>query len=165
MKTPVNDLTADEVRERFDYCKRTGVLTRRIQMGPQKAGAKVTNINAQGYVTVSIKNKKYLAHRIIWLWVTGEWPENWVDHRNGKRHDNRWRNLRQADCAYNNQNRTRSWGKVGMLGVVAAGRKFAAQITVNGRSRRLGTFPTAEAAHMAYIAAKQIHHPHAHIVR
>ena len=38
------------------------------------------------------------------------------------------------------------------------GNSYAAQITIDGVPRWLGSYPTAEEAHAVYLAAKQIHH-------
>lgn len=42
---------------------------------------------------VSIKNRRYLLHRLAWLWMTGAMPRGDIKHRNGKHDDNRWANL------------------------------------------------------------------------
>jgi hypothetical protein len=93
--------------------------------------------------------------------VTGRWPSGDIDHINGERGDNRWRNLRDVTRSINGQNRHRapSNNRLGILGVRARGRRFTAQITVGGRALHIGTFGTAKEAAAAHAAAKRQMHP------
>ena len=36
--------------------------------------------NADGYISIRIKNKPYKAHILAWLYVYGYMPENQIDH-------------------------------------------------------------------------------------
>jgi hypothetical protein len=60
-----------------------------------------------GYITIRVIYKSYLAHRLAWLYVHGEWPENLIDHINNNRSDNRICNLRKATKTENNRNTLR----------------------------------------------------------
>jgi hypothetical protein len=84
-----------------------------------------------------------------------------VDHKNGLRADNRIKNLRLADNACNAQNlrSATSRSRVGLLGVVAEGRRFRAFICAGRKKMALGTYDTAEEAHAAYVQAKRSLHP------
>jgi len=57
------------------------------------------------YWCIKIKQKKYAAHRLAWFYMTGEWPEDQIDHINRDGLDNRWNNLRPASNRENQQNR------------------------------------------------------------
>jgi len=59
------------------------------------------SVNNLGYVKIKLNGKSYAAHRLAFLYVTGSWPENQVDHINRIRTDNRWENLRKASNAEN----------------------------------------------------------------
>lgn len=106
----------------------------------------------------------YLEHRLAWLYVTGTWPSDQIDHVNGIRDDNRIFNLREATGPENNgnQRQARSDNKTGLLGVYwdKQHKKFSAKIMFSGKHKYLGYFPTAEEAHAAYIKAKRELHSH-----
>lgn len=111
--------TQARVRAYFNYDPKTGDLTHkerpRTEFGSaasysthlRRVGKTAGSINFDGYRKICIDGSYHSAHRIIWLFVTGEWvvyPDFEIDHRNGKRADNRWRNLRKATKSDNQKN-------------------------------------------------------------
>jgi hypothetical protein len=113
-----------------------------------------------GYRKIRINGRSYLAHRLAWLYMTGEWPQNVIDHASGQRSDNRWENLRAASPLLNSHNRKRpSNNTSGFKGVTfyKAGNIWRAFIRVDGLLRFLGSFPTPELAADAYAAAANDH--------
>ena len=57
----------------------------------------------------------------MFLWVTGEWPEAEIDHKNRDKSDNRWANLREARRPENIANSVvRADSKIGLKGVARA---------------------------------------------
>ncbi len=69
------------------------------------------------YLHVRFDGKDFLAHRIIWLWMTGEWPEV-IDHKNRDRCDNRWTNLQNVTRRENMKNKSLGRNnKSGVFGV------------------------------------------------
>lgn len=71
------------------------------------AGQKaLTAVGSHGYKSGRVMGRGLLAHRVIYCLMTGQWPTHEIDHVNGDRTDNRWRNLRQATRAQNNRNLT-----------------------------------------------------------
>lgn len=148
-------ITADQLRAQYAYDPETGVFTSR------KTGRTTGSVNDRGYVRIRIGRRLCKAHRMAWLYMTGEWPPEQIDHINGDRADNRWANLRAVDGYTNmqNQRRAQRHNKVGLLGVQKTRNgKFKARINVRWRRFELGTFETAEEAHAAYMAAKRIYH-------
>ena len=155
-------LTQATVRELLDYDPETGALTwkRRDRRwftsdriwnswNAKHAGKLAfTSLDTHGYAFSTICRAHCLAHRVVWLWVTGCWPSQ-IDHKNRVRTDNRWHNLREVTNRENSQNRSlRRDNKSGHAGVCRAngGEGYVVEISVNGRRRYLGRHPTIEAA-------------------
>jgi hypothetical protein len=128
-----------------------------------RAGQELTGtINSKGYIMLGFRGRPISAARTAFLLMDGKWPEAIVDHINGVRDDNRWRNLRLATASQNCSHRTGRIGKSGFRGVkVHPGNKtnpYFANITVEGKIMHLGFFPTPEEAAQAYRKAATIHH-------
>jgi hypothetical protein len=155
------DLTAEYLREIFDYNPQTGDLhwrirpAHRVQIG-DKAGYSTNN----DHVRVTVLSSLYLAHRLIWVYVYGDWPKQQIDHINGVRTDNRISNLREASPSENSENlhKCRSHNQCGFLGVYERYGRWQARIRTNGITKSLGVFDTAELAHEAYLVAKREDH-------
>lgn len=70
-----------------------------------------------GYSNLQIFGTLYRSHRIIWLLVHGEWPDQ-IDHINGVKTDNSLKNLRNVGYYENVRNRRlSSRNKSGLMGV------------------------------------------------
>lgn len=114
-----------------------------------------------GYVRFAIDGVDFAAHRVAFKMMTGREPVMEIDHRNGRRHDNRWSNLREATPAQNRRNQ-RPKDRGGRLpkGVYrpANRKRYVAQIKVDRKVIYLGSFATPEAAHAAYVeASRKLH--------
>ncbi len=154
-------LTAALLREKLHYSLITGQFYWRVKPNTKIAENSLAgSINYKGYRVIGLLGKTFKAHRLAWLYVTGEWPKSQIDHKNCIRDDNSWLNIRQADEALNSQNRRRAHkdSKTGILGVSPKGDIFVAQICYEGRQRKLGEFELASDAQAAYLAAKRVHH-------
>jgi hypothetical protein len=123
-------------------------------------GARAGTVDKNGYVQLRVNKRMYFGHRLAWLFLTGAFPTEQIDHKNGVRSDNSAVNLRSASNHLNAQNMrsARSHNKVGLLGVSPNGSGWRATIVVHGAQRHLGTFATPEEAHKAYIEAKRVMH-------
>lgn len=165
-------LTASRACELLSYDPATGVLRWRPRLvrassartdsswNGRYAGKMAGSAHNAGYVRLAIDDHDYLAHRVIFLMVTGHWPAHEIDHINMDRSDNRWANLREATSSQNKMNRrARSHSLAGLKGVkaVRGGRKWQARCRVHGQTHFLGSFETAEAAHAAYVAFASRH--------
>ena len=147
-------ITADRLRHLLFYNSETGKFT---WSNPQsirvKVGAVAGSKRADGYIEIGIDGKSYFAHRLVWLYVHGEFPPQRTDHINGLRDDNRIANLRLATPTENRLNsRTKSGTVSGYKGVCfhPYSGLWRAAAKVDYKSRSLGYYKTAEEAAEAY---------------
>lgn len=145
-------LTQEYLKSEFHYDPETGLFTRLIARNKYKIGEVAGTIDNKGYVRINIAGKYYRAHRLAFLYMTGEWPKNQGDHKNRIRNDNRWENLRDADRAQQQYNRIMK-NKTGYKGVQLINGWYIARIKVNKTRIHLGTFNTVEEAANAYSKA------------
>lgn len=157
-------VTQARLKEVLDYNPETGVFTRIKSKRGDWVGKAAGSLDRKGYVLMRLFGKYYRAHRLAFLWMTGAWPAEQVDHINGVRDDNRWCNLREANQSENSQNQgvAKRTNRLGLLGVRwhTIHKKFEARITKNGKTVAVGYYPTPEQAHAAYLAAKKELHTH-----
>lgn len=153
--------TLERVRELLRYDLVAGQFTWRVQRTPQRpAGSPAGAVGKRGYLGISIDRQVLAAHRLAWFYVMGYWPINQIDHIDGDRLNNRWRNLRDVPQTVNNQNITRAHAdnKTGFLGVCRHKGRFVAYVRDGKRNRYLGLHDTPELAHAAYLTAKRVLH-------
>lgn len=154
-------VTQERVRELFNYDPDTGKFTWKIARAGRKPGdpAGGTTKKWNGYTRVQmvIDGRNYKAHRIVWLYIYGEWPDL-IDHINGDATDNRLCNLRKATHAQNLANMKWTGRRsTPYRGVSYCYNGYMAQISHKNRSLYLGRFKTAEQAHAAWCeAAKRL---------
>jgi hypothetical protein len=159
-----SDLTAQRLRELLHYDPETGVFTWSVRTSNRiKVGDVAGSGASRGCLQIAVEGRLYLAHRLAWLYVYGCWPVHAIDHRDGNPSNNRIENLRDVLPSVNSQNMRRSHrdNKTGLLGVAWDNRrgKWIARITASGKRMHLGYFDSAENASVAYLRAKEIHHP------
>lgn len=149
--------------EILDYNQETGVFTWKVKArkGRVAAGDVAGYTDLDGYIKIGIDGRYYNAHRLAWLFMTGEWPTDMLDHIDGNPANNAFRNLREADNRLNQQNhrKAKSTNKCGLLGVSKKAKCSIARIKVDGKVLYLGSFKTDEEAHAAYLEAKRRLHP------
>ena len=155
-------LNADYLREVLSYNPEMGTFTWKISKAPNiQPGDIAGTLHTKGYVHIQIDGKKYRAHRLAWLWMTGEWPKNQIDHLDTVRNNNKWINLREATNTQNRQNQRKANknNQNKLLGVSFSCGRWASQIGVDGKNIYLGRFDSPEKAHEVYINAKRQLHP------
>ncbi|WP_442857280.1 HNH endonuclease [Burkholderia sp. PAMC 28687] len=89
----------------------------------------------KGYVGIAIDQKRYLAHRLAFLYLEGAFPLNHVDHADRRRSNNGWINLRHATPTENMYNvgiPTRN--TTGYKGVSFDRKRLKFSATVSGKS-------------------------------
>jgi hypothetical protein len=169
----VLSLSKDNVRRLFEYRPESGELVWRERpeedfsslhrsriWNVRYAGKVAGYLTALGYREASVFGRYYKVHRIVWLYVNGEWPPSFIDHINHDRSDNRIENLRVASKAENGRNQTlRSSNTSGFMGVGwhKSSGKWRARIFANGRDTSLGTYHSFDEAKAARLAAMELY--------
>ena len=160
-KVKEEQLPLERVKELLNYNPETGMFTWRIDRYRVKAGTVAGHLNEKGYYSVRTNKKHHLLHRLAWLYVTGKYPKNFVDHVNGDKTDNRFENLREATKSQNGMNTNiRCTNTSGFKGVSyhKASGKWVAQAKLNYKHYYLGIYPTAEEASAVYNDFVKTHH-------
>ena len=148
-------MNAELARKLWRYDLRTGHLWWREKPANNVDMSKPAGSGENFYRRIKHQEKHYYAHRLVWLIVTGTWPQHEIDHINGNGLDNRWKNLRPANHKENMRNRRKQKNNsTGFKGVHwnKAAKKYRAEISNNGKLVHLGLFLTAEEAAAAYEA-------------
>jgi len=161
----IDIITQIRLKTLVDYDENSGIFTRLLSNSNYtKVGDIVGCKQKSGYLSAQIDGKKYLMHRLAWLYVHGHFPEEDIDHINGIRSDNRISNLRSVTRSVNLQNKRRADtdSMSGLLGVCWSKdrNKWLAQIRIPfaKSNKMLGRFDTKEEAHQAYLVAKRKYH-------
>lgn len=149
--------TLAEFQELLSFDSDAGTFQWKVNRGGAvRAGDAAGTVNKEGYVRILVAKRSYLAHRLAWLFVHGEWPSGMLDHANLNRRDNRLSNLRIADLTLNAANtplrRDSTSGLKGAYWNRRAG-KWQSSIKVRGKSHHLGMFASKHEAHQAYVTA------------
>lgn len=148
-------LTQSRLKELLSYDPDTGVFRRRVRTSPRImlgdiAGCTGRYTKSIQYRKICVDTKLYFAHRLAFLYMTGSWPVDGVDHIDRDGLNNRWLNLRPASQVTNMQNASlRKDNTSGVVGVCWSKRRneWLARIVVNRQVIFLGWYDTlAEAA-------------------
>ena len=89
-------LTQARLKEVLSYDISTGIFT--------CITGSMTGWMNYGYLHYTIDGVNYKAHRLVFLYITGQFPLGNVDHVNHARKDNRYCNLRDVSTLENNKN-------------------------------------------------------------
>lgn len=151
-------LTQARLKELLKYDPDAGQWTWLVTRGGAKAGSIVSHREGSGYIQFTIDRKNYRSCRLAWLYMTGEWPNGFIDHIDRVRTNDRWNNLRLATRSQNKANSAAyANNSVGFKGVSLVrscrSKPYVARIGVNGKSKHLGLFSTPEEANAAYTKA------------
>ena len=151
----MNQLTQKILKECLDYNPLTGIFSAKINTGSMRIGKRVGKLHR--YLYIGVKRRRYLAHRLAWLYVYGKWPDNEIDHINRNKLDNRISNLRDTSGSLNQKNRSSlsKNNKTGFLGVVRVQGGFSARIKNNRKVIHIKYCATPEEASKAYAKYKQ----------
>lgn len=155
-------ITQTQIKELFEY--RNGELYWKRRTSPTaNAGDIAGNLKGNGYKQVTINNKLYLLHRIIYLWHHGYIPKL-IDHRDNNGLNNRIENLRDATSNQNQNNRKLSKASgSGVKDVYKVGNKWQVRFTVSGKRKAFGCYYDIEVA--KFVADTMRHKYHGQFAR
>jgi hypothetical protein len=146
-----------ELKSQLRYNKATGqfawITDKHNQT--QKLNPIAGTVMNHGYVRIVINGNGYLAHRLAWMYVTGKWPINRIDHKDTNRSNNSWKNLSEVTNRENCQNKKthRLDGKLLGANWDRFRNTWYSEIFINGKTVHLGRFPKKELAHASYMKA------------
>ena len=136
----------EELHRLFRYDSETGKLYWKISPAYNvKRGDEAGYLKEKekGYRMVSIKNKNYYVHRVVYKMCHKVEPPAIIDHINEIKTDNRIENLREID---NGHNLRRSKKGSGVRNPYGKKKKYRAYPCFNGKQYFLGWFDTYEEA-------------------
>jgi len=153
-------ITQEYLKSILEYNPDTGEFIRLVRTAncTQISDIVGTLDKSTGYIRISICNISYRAHRLAWLYMTGEWPKYKIDHIDRIRSNNQVVNLRDINKNEFNKGFYKN-NNIGIVGVtIVKSLRYKAVIGVNGKGIYLGTFDTLEEASIAYEEAKLKYH-------
>lgn len=148
-------ITQAKLKEVIHYDPETGIFTWLVSPNWRIPAGSRAGTEDNGYRMIGIFLRQYREHQLAWLYVYGRVPPK-IDHRDDNGLNNRITNLRECTKTQNEANKPmQKNNKSGLKGAYWYPRygKWAACIGVNGKTKSLGYFTTAEQAHQAYCKA------------
>jgi hypothetical protein len=147
-------ITQEQLKEILEYNPDTGVFTRTKTINNRAVLGSVAGYKTKdGYNRIKINRKHYKTHRLAYLYMTGNFPKNSIDHINHIKDDNRWANLRDATNSQNQANRVKHKNNTsGYTGVHWCKRrkKWCARIRYMYSFVHIGYYTTPQEASEAY---------------
>ena len=135
------------------YDPETGVFKRVMKMSNKSRRLfpceSTPTAESRGYLQIGIAGKVYSVHRLIWVYMRGEFPKGEVDHIDGDRRNNKFENLRVVEHCVNSRNiGVGAANKSGAIGVSCESEygTYKAYITKDGVRTHIGSFKTKAAA-------------------
>ena len=142
-------ITQKELKQLLHYEPETGVFTWLQDRSDKVKAGDVAGGKGTAYKRICLNYKNYQAHRLAFLYMTGEWPQHMVDHIDGDPSNNKWSNLRQANAYQNARNKaTQSNNKSGHVGIWKP--KGRDHWVVQVRGKHVASCATMEEAKTAY---------------
>ncbi len=155
-------ITQKELKKFLSYDPLTGEFTWLIHNRISKhIGTIAGKPDNYGYIIISINNNRYKAHRLAWLYMTGKWPKDMIDHIDCNPSNNTFSNLREASNAENQSNSKLSKrNSSGIKGVRwdKKRNKWSVSIAANKIRYYIGSFDSIQEAIEAVKIARQNKH-------
>lgn len=153
-------ITLERLKELLEYNSETGefvwIVNKSCAKSGSVAGYQYEVYPGKFYTRIKIDGISYNSHRLAYLYMTGELPDNEIDHIDGDGINNAWINLRLVTPSLNQRNRRLSKNnKSGFCGVIKPRnrKKWVAYIKLRGKRIELGSFENKEDAIAARLKA------------
>jgi hypothetical protein len=148
MKPRTHNLIQAELKEYLSYDPLTGKFIWIKDRGNIKAGTVAGHLESDGYISITLLRNRHKAHRLAWLYMTGQWPKDLLDHIDRNKSNNVFANLREANASQNTANAQSKNSKNGMKNVQwhKKANKWIANIRIDGKLKHLGYFTDVEDA-------------------
>jgi len=160
-------ITQEYLKSRLNYDPDMGIwrwlpkpeLSRHDRAWNSRRAGKIAGMSVKRYIQIRIDGTAYYAHRLAVIYMLGRDPNGDVDHINRKRHDCRWRNLREAPSRSHNMVNAgrRADNTGGHRGITwRAGHwlwipgRWRATVQFRGKMHHLGYFKNKQDAVTAY---------------
>lgn len=145
-------LTQDLVRSLFNY-KDGNLYWKQYKQSNAKINDKAGSLHHSGYYQISVNNKTYLTHRLIFLYHYNYLPK-YIDHIDGNPSNNKIENLREITLSQNNMNqKVQKRDKSSQYKGVSYNKlrnKWASYIKINNKQIHLGYFKSEIDAAITY---------------
>lgn len=130
MRDVEGNLQVGFLRHLLHYDPLTGVWTwmNPLPRSKMRRGDIAGSVDSNGRRKIRIASAYYYSSRLAWFYVTGEWPNDQIDHINRIKDDDRWENLREATQSQNSFNRAWAEDSGEWRGIRCVGNKFAVSI-------------------------------------
>ena len=77
-------ITQEQLMKVLNYYPDTGIFTWKISLSNRtKVSSNAGTHKNNGYIRINIDGYFYYAQRLAWLYMTGDWPKELIDHKNG----------------------------------------------------------------------------------
>jgi hypothetical protein len=151
-------MTKDELLENFDFVD-NNFYWKKPRSGI-KVGQKAGSIEKKGYLRIKFNCKKYLVHRLVFLYHHGYMPQ-FVDHINNDPSDNRIENLREATFAQNKFNTKRQKNNTSGIKNVHWSKKYnrwLVTMSINKKLKYFGCYKDLELAGLVAMELRNKYH-------
>lgn len=151
------NISQDYLKSILHYEPDSGIFTWLVNLGKKRTQGKRAGClrkkprDKTAYREIRINRCSFAEHRLAFLYMTGSFSKELVDHVNRDGTDNRWENLRAASDSQNQANSIKPTRNTsGFKGVTKSRKRWQASIGFQGRFLRIGSFDTPEQAGQAY---------------